>query len=368
MVLTVIASVFDVEVLLVVALALGIVGAICFAIVASVTNYNTKLKLEPPVLRGFKGDELNANVVLEFRRGKWIAVKPTLIDAPFGLETKSDLGGNNSTRISLSSKYAGRLSGLGIQIEVTDIMNLFSKKIQTIQVDFVFDCLPLSILTPLVHTKPIPLALGERSGMSAGSSPELYALKEYTAFTETKDILWKRVAGMPDERLVVRVRDSSLPKTVRIGFLVNAKRDRDVRLSFIDLACEGAGMIMNLLLAAGCVVEVIDYSDARGNGQGLEVSYVKEFPELADALMKVSSNGSHSDPDFEYSLKVSQRADIIVCGMRELEDPKLSVEIARKPTLAIMEDRSSPYAVGEQTLFYSGLEDVRKIVSRVLEK
>lgn len=346
------------------ALTLAIVAAICFGIVKSISTYNTKVLIDPPAVRGFKGDELSANIVLIFKRARWIAVNPSLIQAPFGLEAKSEPKGNNVTRISMKSKYAGRLSGLTIRIEITDVLNLFSNRIETIQANFVFDSLPLSILYPIPHTRPVPLALGERSGMSSGSSLELYALKDYVPFSETKDILWKRVAGMPDERLIVRVRDSSIPKVIRIGFLEKAKRDRSQELNFMDLACEGAGMIANMLIAAGCELDVIHCSN---ESPTIAVNEVKDFSQLADALMSVS-NAPNSSPQLEDFSEVLQKADIVICGMRELEDQVLSSVISRKPTLAVAEAKSSPLVVGEQTLIYTGIEDVRKLVSRVLEK
>jgi hypothetical protein len=345
------------------AFTLAVVAAITFLIVVSTTGYNASVKMNPVRVRGFKKDELTAASVSTFKRGKWIIVSLASVKAQPGVETKFELSGDVA-RIFMSSKYAGRFTGLTLQFEVKDVLNLFSKQVQTLYTDFILDSLPLSILIPIPHSKPMPLALGEKSGKSPGSSLELYALDDYRPFTETKNLMWKKIARMPDERLIVRVRDSSIPRIVRIGFVQSKMRYGAAKLVWMDLACEAVGMIGNSLLAAGCSIEIIHTS--QGANDPISVHEVSSLDELPDAVMRIP-DPPRLDGNLQYQFEILSRSDLVVCGMSELEQEGLSLAISKKPTLAIAEEGASPIIVGQHTMIYTGVEDVRKLISKILE-
>jgi hypothetical protein len=352
--------------MLALAFVLAVVAVITLLIITSITNYNTKVMVEPARVRGFKGDELRTEITLVFPRSRWINVKLSSVKGEPGVETKFKTQSNGVTTVFLSSKYSGSFSGLKLDLEIVDILNLFSKQIQAVYAGFVFESLPLSILIQIPHAKPMPLILGERSGRTPGSSLELHALDNYQPFTEIKNIMWKRVARMPDEKLIVRIRDSSIPKVVRIGFIETKARREQAKLSWKDLACEAIGLIGNSLLASGCYVEIIQTSQQQEKFNQTLIHEVSEIDELSNAIMRLS-DPPNLGKDMENVFQVLERADLVVCGMRELEDKLLSIPISKKPTLAVVEERTTPIVIGQQTLLYSGVEDVRKLVAKILE-
>lgn len=361
--LSIVASLLDVSIMLALSFTLSIVAVISFLIVLSVTRSNTKVVIDPVAVRGFKGDELVTSVVLIFKRARWITVNLSSVEGPFGVDTKFKME-DNVAKVSIKSKYAGNYSGLTLQLEVRDVLDLFSKKIQAIYTDFILDSLPSSMLVPIAHSRPLPLALGDRSGRSPGSSLELYALDDYQPYTETKNILWKRVARMPDERLIIRIRDSSIPRVIRVGVIRNIVRMKEDRLVWMDLVCEGIGSMGNNLLATGCSIEVI--STSLEGEDPIVINNVTNLDELSNALMGLS-DPPNPGKENRNLFDVIARADIIVCGMKELQDRVLSLAISKKPTLMIAEENAAPFLVGQQAMIYTGVEDVRKLISKVLE-
>lgn len=349
--------------MLALSLTLCAIAVTTFLMVSSITSFNTKVVIEPAQIRSFKGEERSTKIVLIFKRARWINVNLSSVRAPFGVEAifESQRG---IAKVSLRSRYSGSFSGMTLQFEVIDILNLFSKQIQTVYADFIFESLPLSILTPIPRSRPMPLALGDRSGRSPGSSLELYALDEYQPFTETKNVMWKRVARMPDEKLIVRIRDSSIPKIVMIGFVQTKRRYDEGRLEWMDLTCEAIGMMGNSLIAAGCTIEMLRASQ---DAEHISSDEISDLDGLSDAIMHLSSPPSFSE-DRKEIFEILANSDIVVCGMRELEDKELSLPISKKPTLAIFEERASPVFIGQQTMIFTGVEDVRKLVSKVLER
>ena len=343
---------------------LAIVGAITLLIMASISQFNTRVVIIPQKIRGFKRDKLSISVRLIFKRSRWINVNLTSIKFQLGVDSEFEIK-DGVVKVIISSNYAGRFTGLTSNLEVVDVLNLFSKQIQTVAADFVFESLPLSILTEIPHSRPMPLSLGDKSGGSPGSSLELYALEQYQPFTETKNIMWKRVARMVDESLIVRIRDSSIPKVVTIGFVHNKPRRETATVNWMDLVCEGIGMIGNTLLASGCFIEII-HSTREGSLGPISVHEVSNFDELSDNLVLLFGL-PNPGKDMENLLQVIDRSDIVVCGMIELEDRKLAVPISKKATLVIAEERSSPVIIGQRTTIYTGAEDVRKLISSVLE-
>lgn len=347
--------------MLALAFTLAILALIAFVITNSITQSSTKVILNPAKLRGFKKDELTTLVALVFKRARWVNVNLSSVTVGLGTETKFELSGN-SAKVAMSSPFAGSFSGIKLEFVVTDILGLFSKRIQTVYADFTFDSLPLSILTSMARAKPLPLALGEKSGRSPGSSLELYSIEDYQPFSETKNVMWKKVARMTDERLVVRIRDSSIPAKIKIGFLQTRTRYREDKLHWMDLSCEAIGMVGNSLLASGCALEIIhggssDLLIAKHLAAGLD--------ELADALMNLSDLPAVKEASTIY--EVLSQSDLIICGTHELEQRSIAEAIAKKPSIVIAEKGASPLLLGRHAIVYTGVEDVRKVVAKVLE-
>jgi hypothetical protein len=356
--------------MLLLAFTLSIVALVCFIIVVSVNRFNTKVIMEPNRIRGFKNNKLWTSAVLVPKRARWVNSKLSKIRSQVGVDAQFEVS-EGLAKIYITSNYAGRFSSLSLQFEVRDILNIFSKRIQAIYADLTYDSLPLSILRPLPRSRPLPLALGERSGKSPGSSLELYSIEQYQPFTETKNILWKKVARMPDESLVVRIRDSSIPKVIRIGFIQISKRDPRAKLELIDRTCEAIGMMGNSLLATGSTVEIYHASkrdeESKLQQDSISIHEISSLEGLADALMELSES-SPLNIDSSNTFKILDQSDILVCGARELEQRSLALPISKLLALVIAERDATPLLIGQRAMMYTGVEDVRKLVSKVLEK
>jgi hypothetical protein len=345
------------------AFVLAIVALIAYATVASITPFNTKVVVESPNIRGFKNDELSTNAYLFFKRSSWINVNLRSVKSRAGVEARFEKS-ERGIIVRLNSKYSGRFTGLAFEFEARDILNLFSKKIETIYSDFVYESLPLSIAIPIPHAKPLPLAYGEKSGNAPGSSMELYSIEEYQPYGDTKNVMWKKVSRMPDEKLMVRIRDSNTPAVIRIAFVLSKYRTGEEKLHLIDLACEAAGMMGNSLLAAGCEVELMhgSYEPAKP----IAVHRVSQMNQLGAAIMHLADAPVISHP-LEIQFEVMKNADLVLCGVRELEDKGLAHAITMYPTIAIKEEAARSVLFGRRTIIYSGKEDLRGFISRVSE-
>ena len=362
--LAVISSLLGVKSMIALAFALSIAILISYAILASVTMTETTITIEPKEMRGFKGDEFQATISTMFKRGRWVSVHLSSFQLPDGVIVKSQELSEGVAKLIVKSPYAGRFAGLGIRLELWDALGIFSKEFQTVNSQFVLESLPLSLLAPVRATKPIQLSIGERSASSQGTSLELYSLEEYQPFTETKNLLWKKIARMPDERLIVRVREATIPEVVRIGLLDIATRKGEARLRFADLVCEGVGALCNNLIAAGCSIEILSPSQELG---GIESFLVSNASELGDGLMSFLSKPATQKESISQT-QIAVLSDIIVTGLLELEDLNIANPIAKKLSLLIQDENALPLVVGDRSTIYSGLEDILPLVSKVLER
>jgi hypothetical protein len=387
--LGILALILDTNVMLALALTLAIIALISFLIVRSISTFNTKLFFETSQLSCFKGEKVTTKVSVQLKRARWIAASVRSVDPPPGVESAYAVVDENTISVTMKSRYAGRFERFLLHLQVTDILNLFSKEVAAVYADFRLDSLPISLLSPIPRTKPMPLTLGERSLHSPGSSLELYALDEYHPFSETKNVLWKRVARMPDERLMVRIRESSIPRTIQIGFIQVPDRFKDLtsslkneesqakqvaELKWKDLTCEGLGAIGNNILAIGCKMEIVhtgtgDYTSSKIYpipGLGL-VEVVEDLSDLTSALMNLWGEPDNG-PGNERLLRVADQADLVACGLRDLSDPRIANAVGRKPALLISEEWTDPAFVGNQAMLYTGIEDVKGLVSKVVER
>jgi len=121
-------------------------------------------------------------------------------------------------------------------------------------------------------------------------------------------------------------------------------------------------MVGNSLLASGCALEIIhggssDLLIAKHLAAGLD--------ELADALMNLSDLPAVKEASTIY--EVLSQSDLIICGTHELEQRSIAEAIAKKPSIVIAEKGASPLLLGRHAIVYTGVEDVRKVVAKVLE-
>ena len=365
LILSLISSVFDVKSMVALAFTLALGSLVSYLVLASITTAKTKIVIDPERMRGFKGDEFPATISIIFKRARWVSVHLSSIRLPEGIIVKSQEAKQGLVRLLVKSPYAGLFEGIELRLELWDTLGLFSKEFLTADSKFTLESLPLSLLSSISATRPLPLSIGDRSARAHGSSLELYSLDEYQPFSETKNLLWKKIARMPDERLIVRVREAMIPRIVRIGLVESAARQPEMKLRFMDLICEGTGALCNNLLAVGSSIEILSATqDASGGIQPILISNIEE---ISDALMKTLGRTVDLEVNSGQS-EVIMRSDIVVSGLLELEDEYLATAISKKPSLLIQEEDVLPVQVGEQSIIYSGVEDVRKLVSKVIER
>ena len=363
-ILALVSSVFGIKSMIALAFALAFAALVSYLVLASITTSATKVVIDPGSMRVFKGEEFPATISVTFKRARWVSIHLSSLQMPDGVIAKPQEVKEGLIKLLVKSPYAGLFSGIGIRLELQDTLGLFSKEFRTLESQFALESLPYSILSPLPAVRHLPLSIGDREARAHGSSLELYALDEYQPFSDTKNLLWKKIARMPDERLIVRVREAMIPRIVRIGLIETATRPPQMKLRFMDLVCEGMGALCNNLLAFGSFVEILSATpDIAG---GIEPVLISNLEEMVDVLMKIFSRTIDSK-DNNVQTEVAVRSDIVVSGLLELEDKYLATAISKKPSLLIEED-VLPVMVGEQALVYSGIEDVRKLVSKVVER
>jgi uncharacterized protein (DUF58 family) len=355
----IIASLLDVRAVLALCLSLLFAAAISEALLASSTTGNIRVELEEPHLTCFKGGESVEKVNIRLKRRRFIRILVSSVKGPRGVETIANETDSDSSTFTFRPKYAGRFRGLSVTFEFQDPLGLFRKTLDVTREDFVLDCYPESLLKDVRQAAPMTLALGERAGRTHGSGQEFYSIDEYNSSVERKNIYWKKIASLPDERLLVKVREANIPNFVTIGLVKTDPRQQN-DLQWMDLACEAAAILGTNVFAFGCDVILTFYSGAEM--QKLESSDALEFRE---SLMEMSQA---SPSQGEYTSEILNDCDICITGFAELKDNFLASEVSRRPSVLIKDAGEYPNTIGNLALIYTGSEDVSELVNRVVRR
>jgi uncharacterized protein (DUF58 family) len=298
-------------------------------------------------LRVFKGESAHTSLRLRGAPTSWAAVSlgSLLVRGP--VEVKSDLLPGGGYALSLRPTAAGRFGDLAFSARLSDPLRLFVHSEIVVPVALTLDSMPLSLLerprTPLIS----PLTLGERPSGTPGKGQEFFGVGEYVYGSESRDILWKRVARSPELNLLVRQRESNIPETASLALVLGWLRGED-RTKLVDMMCEGLGSLGTTLLGLGMRVTL--------KGEDL-VTTATSSDELVEAIMVASTLASSSAPED------AAECDVVVevGGMEGMVRPWAGF----KPTVSIGDrDSALPrFAVG-----YTGVEDLATIAGAVLEK
>jgi len=347
----------DARVTLVLASTLALTALLSLIILMVAGAREAAVTVVPNRLRGFKGERLTAEVRVWVKNQRWTRIHISSLRLPEGLRGSVAEGPGGAMQLSITPLYAGRYSGLDVGLEVRDLLDLFSRTLGPVNIGISIEALPHSLQKPPALTRPSALALGERPSGAPGSGQELYGVEEYRQAGEAKHILWRRVAAQPDLRLIVKVRESNIRRAVRLG-VIEALDRGPARAGWMDMVCEALGEVGKGLIGMGCRVEVVCQSRDR-----VAVIPASSLDELADAIMEMWSAQSPGRGWVE----VVGQADVVVTGMRDIEEPVLATAILHKPAVLIQEPANPPM-VGGQALVYSGSEDVGWLVRRVVER
>jgi hypothetical protein len=324
-------------------------------------------------VRIMKGEEYETTLAVESRGNGWIGSTPTSFDVETGqLVNVEPLPGGTRIRLRFRGRYAGRSEGVRVGISFTDPLRLFNRLDQTVRTELVLDTMPLSLLVPEVQRRLKVIGYGEQAGGSVGQGQELYKLDDYNP-AYTKDIAWRRVAESPDEALIARVREANVTDAVRVGVVRFADRQKDERAEWTDMLCEALGEVGREVLETGATT-ILLYHGPPGDGarggtseeerlRGMTSIEAEDIDELAGAVMSCSVA-----PDSRDVESIVAESDLIVTGLRELEDEGMATVLARKPLLLVHEKAAPPPPVAYRAVVWTGREDLLPLIRKTLER
>ena len=352
----------DVKITLALSFALSVIAAVSLLTLRLSRREVAVLSVQPQRLRAFKLERavLTLNVTRARRRRwmGWLSLRVDTVRMPGGVDASFRAVSQTAVEVTAIPRYAGRYRGLGAKYELNDPLGIFGEFGEAEFEDFTIDVLPLALLAPARGVVIPAVTMGEKPAGRRGAAQELYAIDEYHPFAETKEILWKRAAARtPDERLLIRVREANIPKSLKIGLLEAAERGSG-RPVWMDSTTEAVAAIGIILLRGGTEVEVL-----RSSPGGVAHLSASNPDELANLVVEMWTpvDASHL-PD------VATEADFLVTGLEELDRTAVSEAARGKPSLLILGGPGSPPRATGRTTVYTGAESVVRVVSEVLAR
>jgi hypothetical protein len=371
----VLAEVLDAKVLVLLGaslVAMAVISACIFEV--GTRGGGVRLLSEGGHVRIVKGDQYETVLAVESRGAGWIGSTPTSFSVETGQLLKVEpLPDGMKIRLRFVGTWAGRCQGVRVGISFTDPLRLFHRLDKTLTTQLVLDTMPLSLLTPEVQRRLKVIGYGERSSGYSGQGQELYKLDDYNP-GYTKDIAWRRVAESPDEALLARVREANVRDVVRVGVVRFAEREGEVRAAWTDMLCEALGEVGRDVLETGASVVFLYHSPPRDSGRqqetteeerlrGLTSAVADDVDGLAEAVMSCSVATGSRDIDW-----VVAESDLLVTGLRELEDERIASVVARRPLLLIYEKTESPTSFAQRAVVWTGKEDLLPLIRKTLER
>jgi len=338
-------------------LSLALMALASAAIFAFSTGKEMKISIEEDHVRAFKGEESGIVVAAQAMGSTWLGSQAKT----FGLENAEVLGSEplaeGRVRLRFLGRYAGRSRGVKVSVVLTDPLGLFQKVEEVAYERFSLDVLPRALLAPASPRRVAVFGLGELPAGFPGTGQELYGLDHYRPTSETKDIIWRRVAKSPDEALVARTRESNVKERVTVAIIQLSERG-DRRAPWMDVLCEGLASFGKEVLEMGAGLTLLYPTEG-----GMVSEDATDIDELADAVMSYSVSPRARDVP-----EAVMRSDLIVTGVEELEDGRVRRAISEMPALLISEGEDPRTNRGGAALVYSGSESLLPLVRKVLER
>jgi len=368
------AELLDIKLLEVLAASLVTMGVISVCIFELATRGGSvRVSSGGGRVRIMKGEEYETTLDVESRGNGWIGSTMTSFEVETGqLVNVEPFSDGTRIRLRFLGKYAGRCQGVKVGVSFTDPLRLFNRLDQTVRTNLVLDTMPLSLLAPEVQRRLNLIGYGERTSGYSGQGQELYKLDDYNP-GYTKDIAWRRVAESPDEALIARVREANVTDAVRVGVVRFAERQKDERAEWTDMLCEALGEVGREILETGASTILLYHSlpaggllDGTGEEErlrGMTSTTAEDIDELAEAVMSCSVG-----PDSRVVESVVAESDLIVTGLRELEDEGMARVIARKPLLLVYEKASPSPGFADRAVIWTGKEDLLPLIRKTIER
>jgi hypothetical protein len=382
--------------------ALGIclvaMAVISAAIFEFVIKGGVKTMMESGHVTVTKGEESETLMTVQYRGAGWIDTALTTFETAAAeagqrmqIESLPEEGeGGKKIRLRFLGKYAGRTEGIKLRITLTDPLNLENRLDEVVHRAFVLDTLPVSLFGSTVPRQQRVYGFGEQPTGYSGAGQELYGLEEYNAGTDIKNIIWRRVAKSPNESLIASVREASVRDVVNVGVVQFAERGEG-EVAWIDQLCEALGEVGKEVIAMGPSVTINFDSPRRAveatgregrrrreeeeneneNEEGKEEKEERlpgmtslratDVIDLSEAVMSCSVASPSRDIK-----EVVANSDLVVTGLKELEDPEMAMLIAQKPLLVIPEEAFVSPRFMERAVIWSEKESLLPTLRRIV--
>jgi len=335
------------------ALSLSLSLAACASLVLFVRSEprNGDVEATPEVMRMLKNERASLSLRSWPRAARWCSIVSASVPRMKGisLEADQERGGYSFT---VTATHAGRYEGLEVEAEFADALQLFRKVVSVRPRGFVVEVLPLSLLLPPSPIVVSATAWGELPAGLRGSGQEFYGQEEYSHFTESKDILWKRVSREPEPRIIARVREANVPRFLRVALVESMAGDKT---AWMDAASETLGRVGRSLLSLGMGIEVTFFT--REGESTLVASTLEELAELVIQVWRVQAIPEALGDS-------AAAADLLVAGSGAFANRALFDLSERKPTLVVPEGGS--FAVGGWAELVSDETDIESFISGVI--
>lgn len=331
------------------ALALAIVAVILFVSLRVTMDRFGGVSMDDLSVRIIKGQ--NAVVSLKLKAGDRVNNFEILEVVPSnGVTGEIEAATNQELRIKVSSNYAGVFPGLTLGVGMVGRLGLFLGRLDIRLENFSVHSLPVALLASPEGIALTAFTLGERPVGVRGRSQEVYSIQESNGILESKSIHWKQVSRSQEDKVFVKIRDSSVPNPVKIG-VVDFGDEHEEGLVWMDLASEGVAKVGMALQQMGSAVTLC-YS-TRG---GLVRSTASNPAELSDALIGLWE----SKRNLAHVVEIIGESDIIVLAEKHLHRSFDSYRLG-KPLLAISAS-PSPQLPGFHIFPFSGRESVDSLL------
>ncbi len=351
-------------------------AVISVAIFEFVIRGGIKTAMESGHVTTTKGEEYETFLTIQHRGTSWIDTSLTTFKVEASQQIQIEALWGGKMKLRFPGKYAGRTEGVKLGITLTDPLNLKKRLVEVVHSDFVLDTLPVSLFASTVPKQRRVYGLGEQPSGYSGPGQELYGLEEYNTETDTKNIIWRRVAKSTTESLIASVREASVRDVVRVGVVQFAERGEG-RGAWIDQLCEALGRVGREVLAMGPSVTINFNSprktDASREGKepkaeeerlsGTTFLRASDVIDLAEAVMSCSVASPSRDIE-----EVVANSDLVVTGLKELEDPEMAMLIAQKPLLVIPEEAIPSPRFTERAVIWSEKQSLLlPMIQRIVE-
>jgi uncharacterized protein (DUF58 family) len=308
-------------------------------------------------LRAFKQETKTVPLEVRANASRGMRLTLTSVGGFAGLDSEFRRHDDGSGELILTSRYAGRSEGLTANFQATDPIGLFARQI-TVPLDLVYESLPLALKRPPTPIMVYPMSYGDSPSGRKGPGLELYGVGRYRPGQDTRDIMWKKAAGMADDTLPVREREGVVRGSLSVTVAVEARSD-DERVRRNDLVAEAIAQVGSLSLSAGTRVEIALAGPSWRSALRVRASNLKE---LADATLIPWTSGDQ----VTLGSMMKPPSDILIIGPSEFRDGSI-VAPAKSTHLLLLADEKLPLArvPGGATVF-SGKEELTDLVTSVL--